>query len=602
MILTAIVLVAALVLLMLDIAGTDVVFGAALIVLLFGGIISPEEALAGFSNKGMVTVGLLFIVSQAVENTGAFQLLSGIFLPRPKNKSSKKSIINVSLFRMLLPVSFLSAFLNNTPIVTIFTPVIKRWAAVSKLSPSKFLIPLSYATILGGTCTLIGTSTNLVVHGMMLESGNGGFSFFELTKVGLPVALVGLLYLILFAPRLLPDRADTFTNMDHSPKEYFIEMLVPESSTLLGKTIEQAGLRNLQGVYLTDIERGGVHLGPLSPDRRLAVADRLFFAGRTDSVADVVTLSGLVPVDLETLQRDTRRLSTHLVEVVVAEACPAVGHTIKEYSFRSVYDAVVVAISRNGHRVDSRLGDVIIRPGDTMVLLTKSGFAKRYRSSRDFYLVSHLDKIQVASAKKGIFALVVVLAMIFTAALAENLTMFGQIRFDMFYAAGAAVFMLILGRTITVAQARGSIRWDVLVAIGAAFGISKAIANSGLAALVGHGLVEVFAPLGAFGALSAVYMVTVLFTAVITNNASAALMFPIALSTASQLGVKSMPFFIAVAMGASNSFATPVSYQTNMIVQGAGAYRFIDFVRTGIPLAIISGIVALITIKFWYPF
>jgi di/tricarboxylate transporter len=587
-------------LLVLDAAPSDVVFIGALIVLLFGGIISPAEALSGFSNKGMITVGLLFVVSQGVENTGVFQRIAEVFLSGRKRPNGKKRSKALLMIKMMAPVTLLSAFLNNTPIVTIFTPVVKRWSTAQKMPAGKFLIPLSYAAIFGGVCTLIGTSTNLVVHGLMLHNGFEGFGFFELAKAGIPIAAAGFFFLAFFGQKLLPDRRDTLTELGDSPKEYFIEMIVPDDSPLRGKTVEQARLRNLQGVYLTDIERGPLHLGPVTPDRRIEIGDRLFFAGRTDAVADVLALPGLMPVDRETLDRDARDIRQNLVEVVVSANAPVVGKTIKECSFRSLYDSAVVALSRNGERVKSRLGDVVLHPGDTMVLLTRPDFVRRHRFSRDFYLVSDLDRISPEAQRKGPFALLIVIFMVLAAALGDFLPKIGGNSMDMFYAAAGAAFILLITRVIGASQAREAVRWDVLITIGAAFGVSRALINSGAAQMISQGIVDLMSPLGVLGALTAVYLATSIFTEIITNNAAAALMFPIAMATAANAGAPSLPFFVAVALGASASFATPIGYQTNLIVQGAGGYRFKDFLKIGIPMNLISLVTGVAAIAFWY--
>lgn len=600
MYLTVAVLIGILVLLALDVAGPDMVFVGALIVLLFGGIISPEEALAGFSNEGMITVGLLFIVSRAVENTGIFQILADRFLGDPRDRNGQHRRPGLLVMKSMAPVTLLSAVLNNTPIVTIFAPVVKRWARARRLPPSRFLIPLSYAGILGGLWTLIGTSTNLVVHGLLLENGLEGFSFFELAKVGIPATIAGYLYLALTSGRLLPERSDPLAQLGEDPKEYFLELRVAPDSPLVGRTVEQAGLRNLQSVYLTDIERGDLHLGPVTPDRRVAAGDRLFFAGQTDGVADVVSMPGLEPVDTETFAEDTRGLRNYLVEAVVSADSPAIGRTIKEFNFREVYDAAVVALSRNGRRVDSRLGDVELHAGDTVVLLTRGGFSKRFRFSRDFYLVSDMQSLEQGTPQKGLFALTVVAAMVGLAALGNLLPRIGGNRLDMFYAAGAAALILLVSRTITAGQARQAIRWDVLVTIGAAFGVSAALRNSGLAAGIANTVTALVGPLGMTGGLSAIILVTSLLSAVITNTAAAALMFPVALAVAEQAGGTALPFFVALAVGASASFATPIGYQTNLIVQGAGGYRFRDFVRIGAPLQLLVLIVAVAALSLWY--
>lgn len=608
MILTAAVLAALLLLLILDKAPSDMLFGAALIVLLLGGIISPTEALAGFSNKGMATVGLLFIVSQAVNRTGVFRHIASSFLTAPAATAPaptatahpSRGIVRIAMMRIMIPVTLLSAFLNNTPIVQIFAPEVRRWAISRGISPAKLLIPLSYAAIFGGILTLIGTSTNLVVHGLILQSGGTGFRFFELARVGIPVAVAGYLYLAIAGQRLLPDHEDTLTGIERSPRSYFFEMTVPADSSLIGQTIEQARLRNLSGVYLTDIERDSLHLGPVTPDRRLAPGDRLFFAGQTSGVADLLQREGLQPVDDETLSRDTTALQKKLVEVVIAPQCPLIGKSIRDAAFRTVYDASVVAASRNGERVATRLGDMIIHAGDTLVLLTRSGAVETLRSMQDFLLVHSVQQPKVAPPWKQWFAGITVLGMVAGAALGDLLPPLGGNRIDMFIAAGAAALLLMAGRTISVNQARTAIRWDVLITIGAAFGVSQALINSGLAPWISSGIIALAAPAGTVGALIAVYLGTSLFTEIITNNAAAALMFPIALATATQAGANPLPFFVAVAIGASASFATPIGYQTNLIVQGVGNYRFRDFLVVGLPLNAITAGIAIASIVIWY--
>jgi di/tricarboxylate transporter len=596
--LTALVLLGILVLLAIDATGPDAIFGAALIVLLFGGVISPREALAGFSNQGMVTVGLLFIVSQAVQNTGVFTgIAEWLFAgTRGARHTPRRGL----LLRLMAPVTVLSAVLNNTPIVTIFTPVVKRWAEALGVAPSRLLIPLSYAAILGGTWTLIGTSTNLVVHGLALDRGLAGFAFFELAKVGVPVAIVGYAYLALVGRRLLPDRRDTLAELETDPKQYVVELRVATSSPIAGKTIGEASLRNLPGVYLTDIERDGEHIGPVTPADRIHAGDRLIFAGKTDGLSDVIAIPGLDPVDQETFAADQRRFRSHLVEAVVSSSSPAAGRTIREYNFRSAYGAAVVALHRNGERIDGRLGDVRLQPGDTLVLLTHPDFRRRWRASRDFYLVSNLDRVQPEARRKGPAAVAIVSLMVVAAALGPVLPAIGGNRIGMFYAAaGAAVALVLLG-TIAVGEARRALRVDILITIAAAFGVSTAILNSGLADLVAGGIVGAMLPFGAVGALAAVYAATSLFTELITNNAAAALMFPIALATADRVEVAPLPFLVAVAMAASASFATPIGYQTNLIVQGAGGYRFRDFLRVGLPLNVLALVTGVAAIALWY--
>ncbi|HLD69891.1 MAG TPA: SLC13 family permease, partial [Candidatus Omnitrophota bacterium] len=293
----------------LNLASADFVLFGSLAVLILTGILTAEEAFRGFSNTGMLTVALLFIVSAAIQVSGNLDILVTRFLGL-----SRRGGLSVLLLRMMAPIAFISAFINNTPIVVIFTPVIKKWTEKIHLSASKFLIPLSYATVLGGTCTLIGTSTNLLVHGLLLENGFQGYSLFELAWVGIPCAVVGLIYLSIIGKNILPDRKDVRSQVEDNPREYVVEMSVQEGSSLSGKTIRQAGLRNLRGLYLMEIEREGISIGPVSSSEILKEKDRLIFVGMPSAVLDLQQTAGLVPAAHGMFEKDFIRMRTHFVE------------------------------------------------------------------------------------------------------------------------------------------------------------------------------------------------------------------------------------------------------------------------------------------------
>ena len=338
-----IVIIAMTVVLALEIAPVAIVLSGTLLVFLLTGMVSPSEALAGLSNRGMITVGLLFIVAAGIQYTGALNSVANRFL----GKTKKDGFVS-SLFKMMVPVSCLSAFLNNTPIVAIFTPIIKKWAEKLDLSPSKVLIPLSYAAIFGGVCTLIGTSTNLVVHGMMIQNNLGGLSMFELAKVGVPCAVIGWIYLAFIGRRLLPERKDIFETVKENRKEYFISMKVTDKCSIIGETIKDAGLRNLKNVYLMEIERAGENFGPVSPDEKILEGDILCFVGMTSAIVDLQEIPGLVPAAHKMFENEFLKNSAHFVEAVLSDSSPILGKTVKEANFRSRYNAGVVAIHRNG--------------------------------------------------------------------------------------------------------------------------------------------------------------------------------------------------------------------------------------------------------------
>jgi len=575
-----------------EVAGADAILFAALAVLMLFGIITPTEALSGFANKGMMTVAVLFIISQAVQNTGALDGLSRRFLTMKKDGG-----VSAMMLRMMVPVTAVSAFLNNTPIVLMFVPIIKNWAEKLNFSASKFLIPLSYASIFGGICTLIGTSTNLVVHGLMLDNKMTGLSMFELTKIGLPCAVLGWFYMAFIGKRVLPDRKDIMEVIKEKPKEYVTTLRVTEDCDLAGKTIQEAGLRNLKGLFLVSIERDGKSLGAVSHDEQIFAGDHLIFAGITSAIVDLYNIPGLVPVE-----EDLGGVKRHLVEAVISSNAPVRGKTVKECGFRSVYGASIIAVHRNGERVLARIGDIILHPGDTLLMLTGADFTREWRNSEDFYLVSDIKKVETKAYHKSWLALGIVALMILVATFGDNLPRLAGERISMLHAAFGAALLLVLTRCIGVNDARRSVHLNVLITIACAFGISKALQNSGAAAVIAAGVINMVKSLGPVGVLGAIYLITTIFTEIITNNAAAALVFPIALSAASQMGIDARPFFIAIAIAASASFATPIGYQTNLIVQGPGGYKFKDYFKVGLPLNILFFIAAVLIIPVFWSF
>jgi di/tricarboxylate transporter len=561
----------------------DLAFGAGLTALLVTGVLEPAEAFVGFSNEGVLTVGVLYAVVAGLRDTGGVHWISRRLLGRPKSMSG-------ALVRLMTPVTFLSAFLNNTPIVAMLIPAVREWARANDLAASRLMIPLSYAAILGGTTTLIGTSTNLVVNGLLIESGAPRLGMFELAWVGVPTAVLGLL-LILVTRGLLPDKRSSLAEL-RDPREYTTEMTVLEEGPLVGKTIEEAGLRHLASVYLVEIEREGRILPAVSPQEVLQGGDRLVFAGVTESMVELQRINGLAPATDQLFKLDARPSQRVLVEAVVSNSFPMLGRRIRESRFRSVYGAVVIAVARNGERIRAKIGDIFPRPGDTLLLAAGPDFVERHRNSRDFYLVSPIKDSGPLRFERAVPAVLILAGMVLVVA-------FGWLR--MVEAAMVAAALMLIARCTTASSARRSIDWSVLLVIASAFGIGQALQTTGVAQAIAVGI------LGAIGnspmsALAALFGVTALFSAVITNNAAAVLMFPIAGAIARSLGADVMPFAVAIAMGASASFATPVGYQTNLMVYGPGGYTFRDYVRIGVPLTVLAGIVSVVVIPLVWRF
>ncbi len=549
------------------------------------GVLTLTDAFAGFSNTGMLTVGVLFVVVAGLKETGGIDWIAGSVLGRPKG-------LRRALVRVIFPVGGMSVFLNNTPVVAMMIPAISDWAKKMQVSPSKLMIPLSYAAIIGGTCSLIGTSTNLVVAGMLMATPDQPtLGMFTITRVGLPCAILGALFLIFIGPKLLPDRKSASTVMS-DPKEYTLELMVPAGSPLAGKTVEQAGLRNLPGCFLVEIARSEEVLSAIGPDQVLRAEDRLLFAGVVDSIRDLANLRGLVPATNQVFKLDAPRYRRRLFEAVVSASCPLVGKTIRQGRFRNVYDGAVIAVARNGERVRGKLGDIELEPGDVLLVEAEPSFGERNKNSRDFLLVSALEDSTPRRHAKAPLALCILVAMVLLAT-------FGV--YEMLAAALLAAGLMVLTRCCTITEARRGIDWSVLIVIGAALALGKAMDSSGAAAGIAGAVLNL--TLGnPWLALLAIYAVTSLMTEIITNNAAVALTFPIALATSQELDISFMPFVIAIMMAGSASFATPLGYQTNLMVYGPGGYTLKDFLRIGIPMNLLMGLSTVLLTPFVFPF
>ncbi|MHB8862149.1 MAG: SLC13 family permease [Pirellulaceae bacterium] len=570
-----------------NLASPDLVFLSATAVLAVFGVISAEEAFAGFSNSGMLTVAILFVVAAGLRETGVLDYLGYHVLGgarTPNNALGRLSAVAIPL----------SAFLNNTPIVAMFVPIVIDWSRRNGVSPSKLLIPLSYLTILGGTCTLIGTSTNLVVNGLMIENGVEEMSLFEIGKVGLPYAMFGMAYLYFFGQRLLPDRKELLEQLGESRREYLAEMLVQPGCRLVGKSVEEAGLRRLPGLFLIEIDTGERLIAPVGPDDVLDANSRLVFTGIVSSIIDLERIPGLVSIgdpnyEVRPSQKQTRRLC----EAVISESSPLIGKTIRDADFRATYGAAVVAVHRGGRRVEKKIGDITLRPGDTLLLQVRPHFLRAHRHDPAFALVSEMDDWRPLRQHRAwvAFLLFVILIVLMSTAIVKIEVSAMLI----------AVLMIAFG-CISAGDARRSIEWQVLITIAAAFGVGSAIQNSGLATHVATTLVQLTHAYGPFAALALVYFLGSTITAVITNNAAAVLMFPFCLEIARLYEVSPRPFLMALVLSASASFMTPIGYQTNMMVYGPGGYRFSDFVRIGTPLSLGLWLIAVVLIPLFWSF
>lgn len=582
---TAAILVVMTFLLIREITKPSVVLFGSLMLLVLGQIITLEVALEGFSNQGMLTVGILFVVAAAIQSSSRFENAVLSILGKKNRKRTR-------YFRLMMPVSVLSAFLNNTPVVASLIPIVNNWAKRNNLSASKFLIPLSYAAILGGVCTLIGTSTNLVIHGMMLDHGMEGFSFFEIGKVGLPIALFGILFFSLWGYKMLPDRKDVITQFEETTRKFVVELRVDSIYPNIGKTIEEAGLRHLQGLFLFQVMRKGITLAPVSPDERIQEGDRLFFTGLPETIYELQKTPGLnaiKDVEFDPRNIDSDKLTTF--EVVLSSVSPVLGKTVRDSNFRSRYNAAILGIHRAGGRINKKIGDIELKANDTLFIMASKDFAKKWYHTKDFALVTSSFSSYSKPEKKGNLALILMIVMVLAVAL--KLT-------PMLIAAAAVALIMILTNIISFSDAKNSVDFEVLIIIASALGIGKALMSSGLADIIASGIISAFQGFGAVGIIAGMYVVTSLYTEFITNNAGAAIMFPIAYSASQNLGIDPMPFMLIIAIGASASFSTPIGYQTNLLVYNVGGYKFSDFFRSGFAMNIAAGVIGTFMVYLLY--
>ncbi len=583
-----IILLAMFAVLIFEVARPDMVIFSVLIILLLFGILTVDEALSGFSNEGMLTVALLFIMAGTVQKSGLIDQMMEKWLRNSRTLTG-------SMIRFFVPISAFSAFLNNTPIVVTFTPIIKKWCKEHGIAPSKFLIPLSYATILGGMITLMGTSTNLVVHGLMIDFGLEGFSLFTLAGVGIPVAVAGLIYLFTIGHKLLPDNKGLDQRMKEDFKAYIAEMHVTQDFKFHNVCVEQAGLRDLKGLYLIEIIRGDERISPVTSKSVIQRGDRLIFTGLISTIAELQKVKGL---ELET---GTNRALDHLkdgsaklVDAVVSDQSSLLYKSIKQLKFRSQYDAGIVAVHRNNERIRSKIGDIILKPGDSLLLLAGTDFVEKYQHSNDFFVVSSLDTPAALkqSGKKGWFSIMMLIALIVTVTMGW---------LSMFKAAALAVMVLLMTKIITPQEAKKYIHFHVLLLIASSFGIGVAMRKTGLAESIANGLLGFGESLGLVAILFMIYILTNLFTEMITNSAAAVMMLPIGIEMAHTLAVDPIGMAVLITIAASASFITPIGYQTNLIVYGPGGYKFTDYVKVGLPLSLIVMMTSILMIyHIWF--
>lgn len=549
------------------------------------GILTPTQFLDGFSNDIIMTIAMLCVVVRALEINGVLEVVARRLL-----STSKWYFLR--MMSLVYPVGVGSAFLNNTPIVLLMTPIVRRWATESGMHASKFLIPLSYATILGGICTVIGTSTNIIVYGLLRKTENvDTLGFFELSYIGLPLFLLGSIYLIFVSYYLLPDRVDISQKLSEEVQEFTAEFIVSEDCPLIGNKIRESA-KYFRSDILIQVERNNVLIDSPSPDFTILQDDRLIFAGGVNQIGELHTVEGLRSAADPHFKLDVG--SSHFSEIVIPTTSLLVGKTLRRINFRTHYGASVFAVYRQGRRVLGNVADIILQPGDTLMLISAESWPPQRFYSKDFYLIRPPEKLAIFHPWRATWLISLLIAMVTAATMGVPIMI----------AALTAGLLMIFSGNISLREAQGSIMWNILLLIATSFAFAKGIEKTGVAATVAE-LILSLVGTNPYLLIGGMFIVANLGTEFLTNNAAALVFFPIAIKMATLAGYDSPEALkavaVTVAVGCSCSFAIPTGYQTNMIVYGYGGYRFTDFIKVGLPLNVMVFIVSTLLIPYVWP-
>jgi len=569
-----------------EIVGPTLTFILAVIVLGVTHVLDPSEIIDGFSNEQIAIIIMLLLLGDIYRRTSVLDIFfNSVF----KGAKTYKSFTA----RMMLIVAPMSAFLNNTPLVALMMPYVHTGAQKHKASVSKLMIPLSFAAILGGCTTLIGTSTNLIVNGLVTDQkiipNLPELSIFDFTAVGLPMLVIGIIYLLTFGQKLLPDNKSVIDKIPEISREYIVEGRIKGNSPLIGKTISEAGLRNLEGLFLFEILRENIRITAVPNDTILLEEDTLLFTGNTQAIADFV--KSREGIEIPSVGMFSRKKNTEVLEIVISHNSALNGKTLKEVNFRAKFDATAIAVHRNGETLAGKIGAVELKSGDAVLLLAGTYFEDRYKDTSDFYLISRVKEFRRLGFWRTTFLVGGTIAVI----LLSSIGLIKLFNGLLVLLAGLVIFKITRPKDLVK-----SVDYDLILIIALSLALGTAMIKTGVAEMFAHGIISVFKPFGVIGILTGIYLITAILAAFITNKAAVAVIFPVSLTLALSLKADVMPFILVVAYAAAANFMTPIGYQTNLMVYGPGGYKFRDFLKVGTPLTIIYMLVTITILNFIY--
>jgi len=561
------------------------VFIACIAILLVSGVIQPVEALSGFSNENIAVVFLLLVLSDILKKTGLLDVsLNNIF--------STKLNYRQFMSRLTISVASISGFVNNTPLVAILSPHVYSWAKNKGISPSKVMMPLSFAAIMGGVITLIGTSTNLVVNGLASDAGLGvQMGMFTFTPIGVPLCIIGCIYLIFLSNKFLPSRKDALEKFEEKRGDYLVETYVNNSSELIGKTVDEASLRSLRGLFLMEIIRDNRVITPVTPYEVIEENDTLIFVGETDTIIDLVKNNTGLSVVGQADQIISEKVD--VVEVVISTNSYLSGRLVKDSNFRDRFDAAILAVNRNGEKLSGKVGEQELHSGDLLLVTTGKEFYSRLEETKDLIIISKLREL-APPERATVFSIIagIIVAFVFAATGIMSL----------FHSLFLLICILLIARVTKIEEIKRTLDFDLMVILALAIGVGKAISVSGADKYFADGIVYAMSDFGSpLLALFVVYLITNLLTMFVTNAAAVAITFPIAISLMMQMGLDTpIPFMLVTALAASADFMTPFGYQTNLMVYGPGGYKFVDYIKFGFPLTLMYMIVSVLGVAYLY--